>query len=65
MCECGSGAIENIEHFLIPCPRYDRQLAKLAKKVGVDGMWIEKLLERPRMTGHTLKYVDETGRFSF
>jgi hypothetical protein len=65
MCECGSGAIENVEHFLLHCPRYDRQRAKLVKNVGVDGMWMEKLLGRPRMIGHTLKYVDETGRLSF
>jgi ribonuclease HI len=65
MCECGSGAIENVKHFLCHCPRYDRQRAKLVKKVGVCGMRIEKLLGRPRMIRHTLRYVEETGRLPF
>ena len=43
-CECDSEAIENAQHYLLHCPRYDRQRAKLVKKVGVGGMWIEKLL---------------------
>jgi ribonuclease HI/endonuclease/exonuclease/phosphatase family metal-dependent hydrolase len=64
-CECGSDAIENVEHFLLHCPRYDRQRALLVKKVGVGGMRVEKLLGRPRMIRHTLNYVDETRRFTF
>jgi hypothetical protein len=64
-CECGSGAIENVEHFLLYCPRYDRRRARLVREVGVGGMRMEKLLGRPRMIGHTLKYVDETRRFCF
>lgn len=64
-CECGSGAIENVEHFLLHCPRYDRQRARLVREVGVGGMRVEKLLGRRGMIRHTLKYVDETGRFTF
>jgi len=64
-CECGSGAIENAQHYLLHCPRYDRQRAKLVKKVGVGGMWIEKLLGYPRMIRSTLEYVKETRRFPF
>ena len=40
-CDCGSGAIENVEHFLLHCPRYDRQRAR-------GRMRMEKLLGRPR-----------------
>ena len=64
-CECGSGAIENIKHSFLHCPRYDKQHATLVREVGVCGMRTEKLLGRPRMIRHTLKYVDETGRFAF
>jgi hypothetical protein len=35
LCDCGSGAIENMEHFLLHCSRYDRQRSRLVKKVGV------------------------------
>ena len=61
-CECGSGAIENVKHLLLHCPRYDRQRAKLAREVGVCGTRMERLLGRPRMIRHTLNYVDETER---
>lgn len=64
-CECGSGANETVEHFLLHCPRYDRQRARLVREVGVQGMRVEKLLGRAKMIQHTLKYVDETRRFSF
>ena len=64
-CECGSGAIENAQHYLLHCLRYDRQRAKLVRKVGVGGMWIEKLLGYPRMIQSTLEYVKETRRFPF
>jgi len=65
LCECGSGAIENVQHYLLYCPRFDRQRAELTKDVGVGGLWIEKLLGYPRMIGKTLKYVEETKRFPF
>jgi len=48
-CDCGNGANENVEHFLLHCSRYDRQHAKLAREVGVCGMRMERLLGRPRM----------------
>ena len=64
-CECRSGAIENVEHFLLHCPRYDSQRAKLMREGGVCGMRMEKLLGHPRMVQHTLKYVEETGRLPF
>ena len=53
-CDCGSGAIENVEHFLLKCSRYDRQRARLVKEVGVGGMRMEKLLGRLRIIRHTL-----------
>ena len=64
-CDCGSGASENIEHFLLYCPQYDRQRARLSRKVGIGEMRLEKLLGRLRMIQDTLKYVDETKRLPF
>jgi hypothetical protein len=63
MCECSNRAIENVENFLIYCPRYNRQRAKLVKKVSVDGMWIEKLLKGPRMIRHTYDICCELGKW--
>jgi ribonuclease HI len=65
MCECGNDAIENVQHYLLHCPRYERQRAKLAKEVGIGGMWIEKLLGYPEMIQSTLEYIKETRRFTF
>jgi hypothetical protein len=64
-CECNSGANEDVQHYLLYCPRYERQRAKLTKKVGIGGMWIEKLLGYPEMIQNTLQYVKETKRFQF
>ena len=64
-CDCGSGAIESVQHYLLYCSKYERQRAKLTKKVGIGGMWIEKLLGYPEMIQHTLEYVKETRRFKF
>jgi hypothetical protein len=61
----GSGAMENVEHFLLHCPRYDQQRSKLVKKVGIGGMWTEKLLSYPEMIKFTMEYVKETKRFQF
>lgn len=65
LCECGSGAIENVEHYLLHCPRYDMQRSKLLKEVGVCGMRLEKLLGRRWTIRYTLKYVKETARLAF
>jgi ribonuclease HI len=63
-CTCGSGAPETVEHFLIHCPKYDKERAKLIKNVGgAGGMWIERLLGHPKIIKFTLEYVKETGRF--
>jgi ribonuclease HI len=65
LCECGSGATETVKHFLLNCPRYDKQRARLLKEVGICGMRMDTLLGRPGMIHHTLKYVKETKRFPF
>jgi hypothetical protein len=60
-CECGDGSIENVEHYLLSCRKYDRQREKLRRNVGFGGMWMEKLLGHPRLIKYTLEYVEETG----
>src|SRR5271169_797062 len=62
LCECGSGAIETVEHYLLLCNRYDKERAALIAKVGVGGMWIERLLGHPKLIGHTLEFVKSTKR---
>ena len=65
LCECGDGAIENVEHYLLICSRYDRERAKLTKQVGFGGMWTEKLLGDPDFIQHTLEYDKNTKRMRF
>jgi RNase H len=47
LCECGSGQNETVKHFLIHCKRYDRERHQLARKVGLGGLRVEKLLDTP------------------
>ena len=64
-CDCDNKTIETVQHYLLQCPRYDRQRASLVKKAGVGGMWVEKLLGYPKLVNHTLEYVKSTKRFNF
>ena len=64
-CDCGNGAEETVRHYLLHCLQYDRQRAKLRRKVGVGGMQVEKLLGYGEMVKHTMEYVIETRRFDF
>jgi hypothetical protein len=57
--------VESVEHYLLHCPNYDQERAKLIKKVGIEGMWIEKLLGYPKFVNHKLDFVKETKRFVF
>jgi len=63
LCKCGSGSIENVNHFLLHCGLYDRERARLTEKVGVGGMRTEKLLGYPELLGFTLEFINNTGRF--
>ena len=65
LCECGSGREETVSHFLLDCARYDQQRAQLAKKVGIGGMRMEKLLGYPKLIPHTLEFVENTKRMPF
>ena len=64
-CSCGNGSEETVEHYLLHCPNYDKEREKLFKRVGIDGMWIEKLLGHPKLIPKTLEYIKETKRFKF
>jgi ribonuclease HI len=64
-CSCGNGSEETVEHYLLHCPNYDKEREKLFERVGIDGMWIEKLLGHPKLIPKTLEYIKETKRFKF
>jgi hypothetical protein len=51
--------------YLIHCPLYDKERAKLMKEVSIGGMWVEKLLGHPTFIPFTLVFVEDTGRFAF
>src|SRR5438045_7708408 len=61
-CECGSGAIENVEHYLLLCSKYDRERYKLIRGIGVTGMRVQKLLGHPKLIKYMLEYVEDTER---
>ena len=65
LCACGGGRRETVNHFLLDCTRYDQQRAQLASKVGIGGMWVEKLLGYPKLITHTLEYIENTKRMLF
>ena len=65
LCACGGGRRETVNHFLLDCTRYDQQRAQLASKVGIGGMWVEKLLGYPKLITHTLEYIENTKRMPF
>jgi len=65
LCECESGAIESVEHYLLSCSRYDRERTKLMRNVGVTGMRIQKLLGHPKLIKHTLEFVENTERLKY
>ena len=64
-CTCNNGCIESVEHYLLHCPKYDRERDKLRKEVGIGGLWTEKLLGEPEFIEHTLEYIESTKRFGF
>jgi len=57
--------IEDIEHFLLQCNKYDRERDALIKRVGPTGMETERLLGDPDLILHPLNYVEKIARFSF
>jgi len=65
LCECGSGAIETVDHYLLLCGWYDKERATLIEEVGVGGMWIERLLGNPKLIGYALEFLESTKRMKF
>ncbi len=50
--------------FCLFAQRYERELNKM-RKMGVEGMKIEKLLGDPRRVTDTSEFIERTGRFDF
>ena len=63
-CECGRG-IENVQHFLLLCEKYEEPRNELRKEVGCRNMRMENLLGDPKIVENTLNYVEKTKRFNF
>jgi ribonuclease HI len=63
-CECGQ-ATETVKHYLLICSKYERERDKLRRKVGAQGMRVEKLLGDARRVGDTIQFIEDTGRFEF
>ena len=61
-CECNR-AHETIHHYLLKCELFERQTDKLRRKVGAQGMRVEKILGNPKMIGSTIQYIKNTDRF--
>ena len=43
-CACNNDCIESVKHYLLHCPDYDCERDKIRKRMGIRGLWIEKLL---------------------
>jgi hypothetical protein len=63
-CPCGDG-VETVAHYLLRCRDHDEWRERLRKEVGVDGMYVEKLLGHSKFIKHTLNFVKSTERFTF
>src|SRR5436190_3659192 len=63
-CECGEAA-ETVAHFLLKCGLYDKERDRLRRKVGAQGMRIEKLLGDIECIHVTIEFIKGTGRFKF
>ena len=50
---------------LLKCEIHEKERETLRKKVGVQGMRVEKLLGDIKSIEHTLKFIEETERFDF
>jgi ribonuclease HI len=63
-CECGKGK-ETVRHFLLICPKYEKERDKLRREVGAQGMREEKLLGDVKKVKHTIQFIEDVGRFDF
>ena len=63
-CECGEGH-ETVLHYLLKCELFEEQRDRLRRKVGAEGMRIEKLLGDKQMIHDTVEFIKATKRFKF
>ena len=54
---------ETVTHFLLHCPRYERQRAHLCYAIQRKARQIPKLLSDPKCTPHLLRFIHETKHF--
>lgn len=63
-CDCEEGH-ETVAHYLLKCEIYEEERDALRKRVGVQGMRVNKLLGDSKLVKHTLEYMEKTQRFNF
>jgi hypothetical protein len=54
-----------VKHYLLTCTKYERERDKLRRKVGAQGIRVEKLLGDARRVGDTIQFIEDTGCFEF
>jgi hypothetical protein len=58
-----ANAKETVKHFLLICPKYEKERDKLRRKVGAHGMREEKLLGDAKIVKHTLLRIRVVSNF--
>jgi hypothetical protein len=67
MCNCLYSSVLNLAKSVeYICPKYDQIIGEklIIKKVGIEGMWVEKLLGDASRIKYPLEYVKSTTRFT-
>ncbi len=54
-----------VEHFLLRCEQFDKERDQMRRKIGMEGMRVEKLLGDSKIIKYTIKYIESTKRFKF
>ena len=54
---------ENVDHFMLKCPKYDHERWPLLRQVKDNTPKIEHILSDPKLVIPLLNYIDATERF--
>ncbi|CAK5270117.1 unnamed protein product [Mycena citricolor] len=63
VCPCCHREDESVRHYLLHCPAHANARGNLIRRAGRHAQDLEKLLSRPDLTRHLLRFVAQTGRF--
>ncbi|KZT66289.1 hypothetical protein DAEQUDRAFT_675233 [Daedalea quercina L-15889] len=56
-------AKETVYHYLLDCPTYDQQRARMAFKLGPAAHSVQTLLTDPKALPHLFRFIHDTRRF--